>query len=210
MSNAAQPAPGPTVTMRGSLSLAMTFDCDATSDVLAEPELIPTYRGSLSRTRCFPCTVNLIAKAFISFLFKEPKKKTQVKITPGKRKRNQPAPAVAPVVQPTEEREQPIVEDVEVDEAGVMDEGKAEFDAATIRSVKGQAIAKAERDYLLHMTVQEETEALLLFPKIFADIPKLFSCAEVPLIYEVIPMLEDLEDQLTNMSIDASLPTRFP
>ncbi|KAJ7671974.1 hypothetical protein B0H14DRAFT_2657250 [Mycena olivaceomarginata] len=46
-----------------------------------------------------------------------------------------------------------------------MDEGKAEFDAATIRSVKGQAIAKAERDYLLHMTVQEETEALLLFPK---------------------------------------------
>ncbi|KAJ7791456.1 hypothetical protein B0H14DRAFT_3500412 [Mycena olivaceomarginata] len=226
------PAPGPTVTMRGSLSLAMTFDCDATSDVLAEPELIPTYRGSLSRTRCFPCTVNLIAKAFISFFFKEPKKKTQVKITPGKRKRNQPAPAVAPVVQPTEEREEPIVEDVEVDEAGVMDEGKAEFDAATIRSVKRQAIAKAERDYLLHMTVQEETEALLLFPKvadlaclaapvalwklakqlcevlvIFADIPKLFSCAEVPLIYEVIPMLEDLEDQLTNMSIDASLPT---
>ncbi|KAJ7805979.1 hypothetical protein B0H14DRAFT_2610768 [Mycena olivaceomarginata] len=106
-----------------------------------------------------------LVRAFISFLFKEPKKKTQVKITPGKRKRNQPAPAVAPVVQPTEEREQPIVEDVEVDEAGVMDEGKAEFDAATIRSVKGQAIAKAERDYLLHMTVQEETEALLLFPK---------------------------------------------
>jgi hypothetical protein len=139
----------------------------------------------LSRTRCFPCTVNLIAKvrvficrrlatqlftncfqAFISFFFKEPKKKTQVKITPGKRKRNQPAPAVAPVVQPTEEREEPIVEDVEVDEAGVMDEGKAEFDAATIRSVKRQAIAKAERDYLLHMTVQEETEALLLFPKV--------------------------------------------
>ncbi|KAF8151169.1 hypothetical protein K438DRAFT_1623955, partial [Mycena galopus ATCC 62051] len=232
---------------------------------------------------------------FISFFFKEPKKKTQVKTTPGKRKRNQPAPVVAPVVQPTEEREELIVEDVEVDEAGVMDEGKAEFDAATIRSVKGQAIAQAERDYLLHMTVQEETEALLLFPKvaglarrvhdsgtlqdkfeklvaansshgqkvaldrrvptrwnsdlaclaahvafetpvkqltsdglseyaltpeqwklakqlcevliIFEDITKLFSRAEVPLIYEVIPMLEDLEDQLTNMSIDASLPT---
>ncbi|KAJ7841983.1 hypothetical protein B0H13DRAFT_1648942 [Mycena leptocephala] len=174
-----------------------------------------------------------------------------------------------------------------------MDEGKAEFDAATIRSVRGQALAEAEADFL-HMTVQEETEALMLFPKvaglarrvhdsatlqnkfekliaanasagqkvaldrrvptrwnsdlaclaahvqfeipvkqltcdglteyalsesqwklakqlcevleIFEDITRLFSRAEVPFVYEVIPMLENLEDQLTNIRNDASLP----
>jgi hypothetical protein len=64
-----------------------------------------------------------------------------------------------------EERDEPVVADIEVDEEGVMDEGKAEFDAATIRSVRGQALAEAEADFL-HMTVQEETEALMLFPKV--------------------------------------------
>jgi hypothetical protein len=42
--------------------------------------------------------------------------------------------------------------------------------------------------------------------QIFEDITRLFSRAEVPLVYEVIPMLENLEDQLTNIRNDASLP----
>ncbi|KAJ6600177.1 hypothetical protein B0H10DRAFT_1824761, partial [Mycena sp. CBHHK59/15] len=41
---------------------------------------------------------------------------------------------------------------------------------------------------------------------VFEDITLLFLQAEVPLIYEVIPMLEALEDELTNMRNDASLP----
>ncbi|KAJ7723017.1 hypothetical protein DFH07DRAFT_932289 [Mycena maculata] len=42
--------------------------------------------------------------------------------------------------------------------------------------------------------------------QVFEDITKLFSKAEVPLVYEVIPMLEALEDELTNMRDDASQP----
>ncbi|KAJ6632313.1 hypothetical protein B0H10DRAFT_2251506, partial [Mycena sp. CBHHK59/15] len=125
----------------------------------------------LSRTRCFPHTVNLIAKAFILFFFKQPKKKTQAKVTPGKRKCGCQSPPVtepvtaAAAIEPQEERDEPVVADIEVDEEGVMDEGKAEFDAATIRLVRGQALAEAEADFL-HMTVQEEREALMLFPKV--------------------------------------------
>lgn len=106
-----------------------------------------------------------LLQAFISFFFKEPKKKKEVKATPGKRKRGgQSAPVVEPV-EPVEE-EDPVVADVEVDEEGVMDEGKAEFDAATIKSVRGQAIAQAESEWALHMTPKEETDALMLFPKV--------------------------------------------
>ncbi|KAJ6555813.1 hypothetical protein B0H19DRAFT_862980, partial [Mycena capillaripes] len=239
---------------------------------------------------------------FISFFFKQPKKKTQAKVAPGKRKRGGRQQAVVPepvaVIEPQEERDEnepvePVVADVEIDEEGVMDEGKAEFDAATIKSVRGQAIAEAERDFIL-MKREDEAEALLLFPKvaglarrvhdsatlqskfeklvaanmdagqkvaldrrvptrwnsdlaclaahvqfeipvkqltsdgleeyaltpaqwelakqlcevleIFEDITRLFSQAEVPLVYEVIPMLECLEDKLTNVRNTASLP----
>ncbi|KAJ7019651.1 hypothetical protein C8F04DRAFT_975384 [Mycena alexandri] len=276
-------------------------NCDTTSDRL--PDHIPTYRGTLSRTRCFPHTVNLIAKnlfrglthlqAFIAFFFKQPKKKSKVTVAPGKRKRG--ARDAPPVIQPEEEREDPVVADVAVDEEGIMDEGKAAHDEATLTSIYGQAIHEAESKFALHMTVAEQTMALTIFPKVaglarrvhdsptlqekfeklveanaaesgqkvaldrrvptrwnsdlaclashvhferpvkqltqdnleeyaltaaqwklakelcqalqvFEDITKLFSQAEVPLVYEVIPMLEALEDELTNMRDDASLP----
>ncbi|KAL6299790.1 hypothetical protein BKA93DRAFT_741807 [Sparassis latifolia] len=78
-------------------------NCDATATEL-EP-LVDSFRGAMSRTRCFPHTVNLIAKvslvhvlidfttnsrrqAFISFFFRQPKKKKVVKVAAGsKRKR---------------------------------------------------------------------------------------------------------------------------
>ncbi|KAJ7829499.1 hypothetical protein B0H14DRAFT_2366569 [Mycena olivaceomarginata] len=282
-------------------------NCDGTSDAL--PLYIPTYRAALSRTRCFPHTINLIAKvyyclrrlnvpnAFIAFFFKQPKKKAKVKVAPGKRKRGQPAPPPEPEPELQEEEEDPVVAEVTVDEEGIMDEGKAAHDEATIRSVRGQAIAEGLRRGL-QMTAQDEDAALTLFPKvaglarrihdsgtlqdkfeklvkandqtatgqkvaldrrvptqwnsdlaclaahnkfetpvkqmtgvdsgltqyaltpaqwklakqleealeIFEDITQLFSRAEVPLIYEVIPMLESLEDQLANMRDDTTLP----
>ncbi|KAJ6545063.1 hypothetical protein DFH09DRAFT_1509464, partial [Mycena vulgaris] len=271
-------------------------NCDTTSDCL--PEHIPTYRGTLSRTRCFPHTVNLIAKAFIAFFFKQPKKKAKVTVAPGKRKRNRntAAPDPPPIIEPEEERDDPIISEVAVDEEGIMDEGKAAHDDATIRSVHKQAILTAESEFFLHMTVAEEAQALTLSPRpvaglarrvhdsatlqgkfeklveansvgsgqkialdrrvptrwnsdlaclvahvqferpvkqltqdnleeyaltpeqwvlakqlcqalaVFEDITLLFSQAEVPLVYEVIPMLEALEDELTNMRNDAALP----
>ncbi|KAJ6547933.1 hypothetical protein DFH09DRAFT_926647 [Mycena vulgaris] len=237
----------------------------------------------------------MFVQAFIAFFFKQPKRKTTPKVAPGKHKRNAvPAPAPAPVVEPEEEREGPVVAEVAEDEEGIMDEDKAAHDEETIRSVHKQAIAQAEQDYFLHMTMQEQSEALTLFPKaslarrvhdaptlqdkfeklvaandssgqkvsldrrvptrwnsdlaclaahvlfktpvkqlasdglseyaltpaqwklakqlesvleIFEDRTRLFSQAEVPLIYEVIPMLEALEDKLMNVRDDPELPT---
>jgi hypothetical protein len=95
-----------------------------------------------------------------------------VKLTTGKRKRAaaQPAVAAEPVIQPQEEGEDPIVRDVEVDEAGIMDEGKAEFDSATIRSVRAKAIADAEARFIL-MTAQDAEDALMIFPKVSIHCP---------------------------------------
>lgn len=42
--------------------------------------------------------------------------------------------------------------------------------------------------------------------QIFEDVTLLFSKAEVPLVYEVIPLLEALEDELTNLRDDATMP----
>lgn len=42
--------------------------------------------------------------------------------------------------------------------------------------------------------------------QIFLEVSDLFSQAEVPLIYKVIPMLEDMEHALENVRNDASLP----
>ncbi|KAJ7060829.1 hypothetical protein C8F01DRAFT_988053, partial [Mycena amicta] len=241
---------------------------------------------------------------FIAFFFKQPKKKTQVKVAPGKRKRgaagaSAPAPAPEPEPEPEteqpEQEEDPVVAEVAIDDEGVMDDGKAAHDEATIRSVRGQAIAEGIARGL-RMTPEDDKAALSLFPKvaglarrihdsgtlqekfeklvkandhagqkvaldrrvptrwnsdlaclaahnkfetpvkqmtgvdsgltqyaltaaqwqlakqlaealeIFEDITKLFSRAEVPLVYEVIPMLESLEDQLTNMRGDVTLP----
>ncbi|KAJ7723016.1 hypothetical protein DFH07DRAFT_759696, partial [Mycena maculata] len=43
-----------------TLCMDNASNCDTTSDCL--PDHIPTYRGTLSRTRCFSHTVNLIVK----------------------------------------------------------------------------------------------------------------------------------------------------
>jgi hypothetical protein len=104
-------------------------------------------------------------KAFIAFFFKQPKKKAKVKVAPGKRKRGQPAPPPEPEPELQEEEEDPVVAEVAVDEEGIMDEGKAAHDEATIRSVRGQAIAEGLRRGL-RMTAQDEDAALTLFPKV--------------------------------------------
>ena len=53
----------------------------------------------------------------------------------------------------------------EQDEAGIMDEGKAAHDEATLNSVKGQAIAIG-RGLGLLLSPGDEKVALGLFPKV--------------------------------------------
>jgi hypothetical protein len=48
--------------------------------------------------------------------------------------------------------------------------------------------------------------SVLFFRQIFKEISDCFSQAEVPLVYEVIPMLEDLEHQLDALRNDVTAP----
>ena len=43
-------------------------------------------------------------------------------------------------------------------------------------------------------------------PQIFDDITALFSCADVPLVHEVVPMLMLLEERLENVRDESDLP----
>ncbi|GBE89936.1 Putative AC transposase OS=Zea mays PE=2 SV=2 [Sparassis crispa] len=302
-----------------TLCMDNASNCDATATEL-EP-LVDSFRGAMSRTHCFPHTVNLIAKAFISFFFRQPKKKKVVKVAAGSKRKRRGAgarqQASAPEAPPPGEPEtQEVVLDYgdplhiidetvdgthEDDDISALDDGKAAHDEAAVSSVHAQAIRIAREDYHITMTAQEESDAQSLFTKvaglarhlhdsptlqekfeklvdaqadlvgskkaldrrvatrwnsdfaclnahihfetpvrqltsdlknelqgyaltreqwslakqlgpvleIFQDLTDLFSQAEVPLIHETVPMLEQLEHQLTAVrdDVDMELPS---
>ncbi|KIJ05697.1 hypothetical protein PAXINDRAFT_141106, partial [Paxillus involutus ATCC 200175] len=61
-------------------------NCDALADELTR--LIQDFRGKTSRTRCFPHTLNLIAKAFLSFFYRQPAKPTKTVKIPKRGKKS--------------------------------------------------------------------------------------------------------------------------
>ncbi|KAF8175978.1 hypothetical protein K438DRAFT_1770885 [Mycena galopus ATCC 62051] len=117
-----------------TLCMENASNCDGTSDAL--PLYTSPYWAALSRTRSFPHTINLAAKAFIAFFLKQPRKKAQ-----------EPEPELQ------EEEEYPVVAEVTVDEEGIMDEGKAnkcrQFRAPSIEAAQRASSGRpnrAERD----------------------------------------------------------------
>nr|GAT45667.1 predicted protein [Mycena chlorophos] len=148
-------------------------NCDTLAVRLAD--VVPSFKGKKSRTRCTPHTVNLIAKAFISFFFKPSKKRR-----PDPKKTNESITEVLDMVdeEDDEENVQPEDEMAEDGEGDAVDAGKAAADEAEVKSVRAQAIkeaaemfslkprAPATRRRPLEMTVAEELAAYGLFPKV--------------------------------------------
>ncbi|KAF7978555.1 hypothetical protein HWV62_45472 [Athelia sp. TMB] len=58
-----------------------TANCDTMAKWL--PMWLPLYRGLKARGRCFPHIINLVAKIFISFFFKKPKKCKAITVAAG-------------------------------------------------------------------------------------------------------------------------------
>ncbi|KAF7969646.1 hypothetical protein HWV62_26741 [Athelia sp. TMB] len=193
-------------------------NCDSTATRLGA--ILPAFRGALSRTRCFPHTVNLVAKAFISFFFRQFKCKKAVKVVPGKHRRGAPEPAATDVA-PLNDRSDATQPEREVQdradgEGDPIDEGKEAHDEEAVRGVRARAIETFKNNFGVEITNEEEKEALGIFPKdlhvgvttapLYKKKTNLFSQKEVPLIYEVIPMLEEMEHQLTNVRNSYDMP----
>lgn len=54
-----------------TITMDNASNCDSAADHMQK--LIPSFQGKASRSRCFPHTVNLIAKALLSFFYRQPK-----------------------------------------------------------------------------------------------------------------------------------------
>lgn len=154
-------------------------NCDTTADHLQR--LIPNFRGQASRSRCFPHTVNLIVKAFISFFFRQPKRKKQVKVAQRGRKRDCEHTVT---LEPGDENdgltrlEQELLDEEmtglnvspeeDADSSGTsneVDEAKEAHDREVVKSVHDQAIETARKANVM-MSKSQELEALGLFPKV--------------------------------------------
>jgi hypothetical protein len=177
-------------------------NCDSAADHMQE--LIPSFRGRASRSRCFPHTVNLIAKvlsiyvasvpltssyqAFLSFFYRQPKRKRQVKVTKRGRKRNVNSNVNEDHIVTLEDGQEnaeltPLEQDLLDEECGQnldadggdvaetpgvadeVDEAKEAHDREVVRSVHQQAIATAKAANIT-MTSSAEREALGMFPKV--------------------------------------------
>lgn len=139
-------------------------NCDSTATHLERH--IPSFRGALSRTRCFPHTINLVAKAFISFFFRQVKRKKPVKVAPGKRRHGAQAATVTSAVEtdiPQADRE--ILEDAD-GQGDSVDEGKEAHDEEAISGVRARAIEAFKNDYGISLSAKEEQTALGIFPKV--------------------------------------------
>jgi hypothetical protein len=174
-------------------------NCDSAADHMQE--LIPSFRGRASHSRCFPHTINLIAKvlsiffvfvpltsscqAFLSFFYRQPKRKRQVKVTKRGRKHNLNSNADEDHVVTLEDGQEnaeltPLEQDLLDEESGKnlgaecgdvaemvdeVDEAKDAHDREVVRSVRQQAIATAKAADIT-MTSLVEREALGMFPKV--------------------------------------------
>ncbi|KAG1719767.1 uncharacterized protein EDB91DRAFT_1231303 [Suillus paluster] len=159
-------------------------NCDATAEHLVT--LIDGFRGKLSRSRCFPHTVNLIAKvraehpmqAFISFFFRQPKCKKIIATGQHTRKRGPAAVAGASsVTATTTDTTEVEVEQLTADEEhlaadvlepqsgdGEIDADKDAHDKEVVSAVHRDALNTGKEMGLL-ITSAEQREALGLFPR---------------------------------------------
>lgn len=164
-----------------SITMDNATSCDVLANELAI--LIPEFRGNASRTRCFAHTVNLIAKALISFFLCQPKRKKAGKVSEhvtrhSKSPQSAPQPEVeeaavelgggnydlTPFEQEMLDGEQPLESDKDGD--GVeIDEAKEVYDREVVTSVHIRAI-EVMKNVGVRITPDEEKTALGLFPKV--------------------------------------------
>jgi hypothetical protein len=167
------------------------MDNASNNDMLAKylPFLIPSFRGMESRGRCFPHIINLLAKVymtvvfccilltnsqiFISFFFRQPKKKPTANSNgelPDKclMRLNLKYIVVTVVAEDDDSSDDDLAveeEGIATDAASVPDDGRDAHDAAILKTTRGQAIEKM-RERGVVIDTEEEKMALQLFPRV--------------------------------------------
>ncbi|KAK7034395.1 hypothetical protein R3P38DRAFT_3185246 [Favolaschia claudopus] len=211
-------------------------NCNTTATCLVRH--IPTFRGMLARGRCFTHIIQLVAKAVISFFFKQAKRKKTVKAKTGSVKRST---AVTAPIESDDVEEVILWEDypsadaedlalaaeIHEPEDDTAPTGQDLHDAKVTNTIRDVAIrdmraggivisAVEEKDALklgsYKFTARQKTLAVELetILEVLDGPTKLFQSQNRPLIVDVIPEMEDLDYMLRsiNESSDLSNVTR--
>ncbi|KAG1771375.1 hypothetical protein EV702DRAFT_977367 [Suillus placidus] len=160
-------------------------NCDATAEHLVT--LIDGFHGKLSRSHCFPHTVNLIVKvraehpmqAFISFFFWQPRCKKIIAMGQHKHKHAPAAVAGAPsvmatMIDTTEVEVEQLTADEEHLAADVLEPQSGNGETDTAKDAHDKKVVSAihwdglntDKEMGLLITLAEQREALRLFPKV--------------------------------------------
>ncbi|TFY79018.1 hypothetical protein EWM64_g4990 [Hericium alpestre] len=170
--------------------------------------------------RCFPHIVNLIAKVFISFYFKQPKKKSTAKAVSGTKRKRQPTTQAATHVHdadtdendelPAEDGNESANDGIDTDPADEDDpiDGKLAHDETVTRTVRGKAIQMMKEEYDIMIGNQEEKMALGLFPKVAGLARRVH---DSPTLKEKFDILVLNDETLTGQkkTLDRRVPTRW-
>ncbi|TFK41568.1 hypothetical protein BDQ12DRAFT_696742 [Crucibulum laeve] len=157
-------------------------NCDALAWLL--PNYLPDFRGMQSQGHCFPHIINLIAKIFISFFFKQVKQKKSVTVAAGTHCQHG-ATATAPsdtefeeevlVIEEGEDinfnsddsdNDNAAVEESEITESTTLDDnGKDAHNDLVVKSLADKAIKIMWDEYSIVMKPEEQQYALQIFPR---------------------------------------------
>ncbi|KAJ6507332.1 hypothetical protein C8R47DRAFT_1037152 [Mycena vitilis] len=159
------------------LNMDNAGNCNTTAPALQD--LIPTFRGSDARLRCILHILNLIAKAFIQFFFKELKRKKTVKVGAGRGRVTQSSTARGSVTDTVEEitvddgdrltpAEREIAETLDSSDGSPVDETLSSqdlHDTQTARSIRAKAVEYMQ-DEDVEIDADENRQALGLLTKV--------------------------------------------
>ncbi|KAL6298463.1 hypothetical protein BKA93DRAFT_744076 [Sparassis latifolia] len=193
-------------------------NCNTTATEAAV--LLPHFRGALSHAQCCPHICSLIAKIFISFFFKQYKRKKTVTVTAGtKRKRNQGCTATALVAEQDERtvleegdilspEDDELAQVLEEEDSQLEDDGQAIHDQRIVKTLRERAINEMARKGVV-ISDRDAKEALGIFPKVAGLSKRVHDSPGT--LGEKFKITIQLDDQLTGekTTLDHRVPTRW-
>ncbi|KAL6302973.1 hypothetical protein BKA93DRAFT_735840 [Sparassis latifolia] len=159
--------------------------------------------------------LTVTSQAFISFFFRQPKKKKVVKVAAGRKRKhsqgdmqNRPEEFELSPGEAVADGEQLMDGNYEDDDMSAVDDGKAAHDDAAVKSVHAQAVNIAREEFGIEMTPKEESEALGLFAKVAGLACHLH---DSPTLQQKFEKLVDAQPELSGMkkALDRRVVTRW-
>lgn len=204
------------------LLLSACLDNAGNCDTLVKEAklLLRYFLGMWWRTCCFPHITNLIAKAFVSFFFKTPKKRKTITVAAGTKRKRGHARSVTtihveeevsvgdPLGLDEDEAEQNEIEETGVLEDETVDDGQVAHDEQVVKTIKGKAIASMALKGIT-MDSEEERSALQLFPRVAGLAHRVHDSGELKQKFDTLVQADPVLRAEPRTALTRRVPTRW-